>query len=92
MEFFIGETLEWREDAVEGNWPTIHLYSALFSYAGGGETDQWFYFDWAEMWGIPVDEGEGDVSVDWHLWEAPELLGLVLPAAPMSHRADFDAP
>ena len=91
MMFFVGETLVWNQDATVGDWPTIHLASALYEYAGGGETDQWFYFDWAELSGIPVEEGKAEASGDWQSWEGPESLRIVGPAALGAHRTDVVA-
>lgn len=67
MTVYIGETLLWSEDAIEGEWPPIHVRTSLFSYSGGGEAYQWVYFDWAELWGVDAYVEVGDVTGDWQL-------------------------
>ncbi len=89
MEFFVGETVLWSQDAKEGDWPTVHVGSALFSYAGGEETRQWVYFDWAEFSGIPADEEEPGLASDWQLLEGPESLRIMSPTASTSRKMDI---
>ncbi len=85
MTVFIGETLVWSEDAVEGDWPSIHVLTSLFSYSGGGEADQWAYFDWAELWGMPIEEGEAGSAGERELEEGPKALGKMPPAVAIPH-------
>lgn len=67
MKLFVGETIVWSENAVNGNWPLVHRQSWLFGAAGAGEKDQYIYFDWAELWGVDAYDDAGDVSGDWQL-------------------------
>ena len=96
MEFFVGETLVFSQEAAEGptgngdvenGWPLVHYTSLLFGYGIGDETGQWVYFDWAELWGVPVEEGEVDLSGDWRLQEGSVSLISMPPA--MFRDADF---
>ena len=100
MELFVGETLVFSQEAAEGptgnddvgeGWPLVHGISALFEIAGGGETGQWVYFDWAELWGIPVEEGEADFTGDWQLQEETATLKAMPLAGVVSQEMDLIA-
>ena len=88
IELFIGETLVWSEDTDEDNQPSLW---SLYSYFDGDETDQWAYFDWAELWGIPIEEGKAEPSGDWQTPEGPESLRIVGPASLGAHGTDVVA-
>ncbi len=79
MELFIGETVVWSEDTEEGN--EFASYGTFGSYSEGEGTDRWVYFDWAELWGVPIGDNEVDPMGDWRMLEGPEHFGMVLPAA-----------
>ncbi len=56
MELYVGETLVFAQEIDdEEGWPHIHTKTGLFGYQGA-EAEQWIYFDWAELWGIPTGE------------------------------------
>ncbi len=67
MALFVGETMVWSQNAVDGNWPLVHRKSWLFSAAGAGEKNQYVYFDWAELWAVDAYDDAGDVSDGWQV-------------------------
>ena len=91
VELIVGETLLWSQVATEEDWPSNEVYLSLFGYAGGGETEQWMYFDWAELWGIPADGGDAELSGDWRLLEGPESLRMMSPAPVVSRKIGISA-
>ncbi len=54
VEFFVGETLVWSEDA-EGKWPLVHVRTGLSFFPANDGINQRGYFDWAELWAIDAD-------------------------------------
>ncbi|MCY3808831.1 MAG: hypothetical protein OXG58_05310 [Gemmatimonadetes bacterium] len=57
LELYVGETLLFSQEVeVEEGWPLIHTKTGLVGF-GGEEIEQWMYFDWAELWGVPPEEG-----------------------------------
>ncbi|MCY3808832.1 MAG: hypothetical protein OXG58_05315 [Gemmatimonadetes bacterium] len=80
IELFIGETVVWGEDTEDGN--EFASYGTFSSYSEGEGTDRWVYFDWAELWGIPAEEGEGYLAGERELQEDSESLGIT-PFAPL---------
>lgn len=57
LELYVGETLLFRQEVeVEEGWPLIHTKTGLIGYGGAG-SEQWIYYDWAELWGLPPEEG-----------------------------------
>ncbi|MCY3944555.1 MAG: hypothetical protein OXG18_12465 [Gemmatimonadetes bacterium] len=76
MQMTVNGTQVFSEEA-EGTWPTLHQTSRLFGYSGGGETGQWHYFDWAELWAIDAFD---DVGGDWQFEDDASSLTPLPPA------------
>lgn len=94
MQFWTGGTQVYSQDASEGpvgnddvgEWPVVHSTSRLIGLGAQGETYQYLYYDWAELWGIDAYDDAADLSGGRQLRDGPASLSPMPPTAVMSQQ------